>query len=568
MGGFLLVNKNSEHINLKRGLDIFNKKKQKILKDVTFEGYRLITFSKRFFENQNFFRFNKDDFVVSIGTPIYKRNKGHEAAVKLYNDFRQSKSLDFSNFYGHFCYLIFIDKKLFMFNDYNGMYHVYHDANYNIFSNSFLAVSASLNSLQINKQGIYEYILFGSTYGEDTTIKGIRRLDNKRIFQFFPELSFIDKTIHLNNNNNNLKFDELVDNISLDLIDYFDAVTKNFQKFSLGLSGGFDSRLILSLLLNFNIKPYIYVNGLKDSLEVNISRSISQFYELEFENYVENENLLLEKISLDEIIKEKFYLDEGLNLFGIFYSMLSKDVEISQKVETNLNGSGGELYRAFRGLPSKQMDLNKYISLKYHYQQDFLTNKFNREIFYEKIKDKILYNLDIPHSTSKLTHKMIDLVPPTMRGRYWTGVLSSKLNQFCYSLLPFLEPQFFIKSTNIPYRYKLGGRFEAALIKKINPELAKFNSNYGFNFYNGPDIYAKRKDLLKMYTPLFIKHYLIKNKAFQYESLNYIKEKEKIIFNCHDMLISEYIDLNKIKDKLLYSRALTTEYLFRNLFNS
>ena len=456
MGGFLLVNNNSEHINLKKGLDIFNKKKQKILNDVTFEDYRLITFSKRSFENQNFFRFNKNDFVVSIGTAIYKKNKGDEAAVKLYNDFKHCKSLDFSNFYGHFCYLIFIDKKLFMFNDYNGMFHVFHDENYNIFSNSFLAVSASINSIQVNKQGIYEYILFGSTYGEDTVIKSIRRLDNKRIFQFLPKISFIDKTIHLNELNNSPKFDDLVDNVSHDLLDYFDTVTKNFQKFSLGLSGGFDSRLILSLLLNYNKKPYIYVNGHKDSLEVNISRKISQFYELEFEDYIENENQSLEKISLDEIIREKFYLDEGLNLFGIFNSILSKDVEISQKVETNLNGSGGELYRAFRGLPGKSIELNKYISIKYNYKLDILTNKFNGEIFCEKIKNKILYNLDISLPTSKLTNKLVDLIAPAMRGRYWTGVLTSKLNQFCYSLVPFLEPGFFLKSSSIPYKYKLG----------------------------------------------------------------------------------------------------------------
>ena len=151
-----------------------------------------------------------------------------------------------------------------------------------------------------------------------------------------------------------------------------------------------------------------------------------------------------------------------------------------------------------------------------------------------------------------------------MKGRYWTGVLCSKLNQFCYSLIPFLEPQFFLKSVNIPYKYKLGGRFEAALIKKINPELAKFRSNYRFNFYDGPNLYDKRKDLIKMYTPILIRYYLRKNGAIKSDSLNYIKEKEKIIFHSQKMLIGEYINLNMVKDKLMYSRALTAEYFFRN----
>ena len=297
MGGFLLVKRNSKIINLSKGIDVFNKKKQKIFKDINFQDYRLITFNKRSIENENLFQFNNSDFVASIGTPIYKKMIGEDAAVSLYNDYKNNQNIDFSNFYGNFCYIIFINKKLFLFNDYNGMFHVYHDENYNIFSNSFLAVSASISSLKINKQGLYEYILYGSSYGEDTIIKDILRLDNKRIFKIIPKIDFVNKTIHLNDNlESNLKFNELVDNISLDLLDYFDAVTKNYQKFSLGLSGGFDSRLILSSSLNFNKKPIIYVNGPKESLEVNISRSISQFYNLEFENYFENENLPWQKL--------------------------------------------------------------------------------------------------------------------------------------------------------------------------------------------------------------------------------------------------------------------------------
>ena len=126
--------------NIKKSLDIFERKKQRILEKRNFSNYTLITFSKRSINHDNFFQFDNENFIASIGTPIYNILNGKDAASELYADFKKNSEINFAQFNGHFSYIIFIDNKLYLFNDFNGIYHVYHDLNYDIISNSFLAV--------------------------------------------------------------------------------------------------------------------------------------------------------------------------------------------------------------------------------------------------------------------------------------------------------------------------------------------------------------------------------------------------------------------------------------------
>ena len=70
-----------------------------------------------------------------------------------------------------------------------------------------------------------------------------------------------------------------------DLIKYFKSVINNYDQFSLGLSGGFDSRLLLALMLKCNIKPIIHTNGDSASGDVKIARDICNKFDIEFENY-------------------------------------------------------------------------------------------------------------------------------------------------------------------------------------------------------------------------------------------------------------------------------------------
>ena len=196
------------------------------------------------------------------------------------------------------------------------------------------------------------------------------------------------------------------------------------------------------------------------------------------------------------------------------------------------------------------------MNLKWNFfNNDIATNIFNRILFLKAFSYKIAYSIDIQSSGSKLPSLLINLIYPNFRLRYLAVGMCPKINQCCYALVPFSEPYFYLKSIYIPNKYKLSGKFEAAIIKEIQPELAKFISEYGFNFYDGPDFKTQVTDWIKIYSPITLRKFARK-KVKSSLNLNSIKGREKLVFD-GELFIKKYVNMNKINDKMMYSRALT-----------
>ena len=349
------------------------------------------------------------------------------------------------------------------------------------------------------------------------------------------------------------------------LSNYFKIIIENYKEFSLGLSGGFDSRLILSLLLKYDTKPFIYTNGNPNSIDVKISKGICKAFGLEFVNYYENDEFF-KGSNLAEVIDEKFILDDGFNNFGAFFSIQNKDLINSQKARTNLNGAGGEIYRAWLNLSNKDLGISDFMNVKLNdFSENIPRESFNRSIFFESLRKKIINNFGIEFSGVKIPPPFGNLIYPEFRLRYWAGRTISKINQFCFALLPYTEPILYLQSIYIPFKYKVAGKFEAALIKKINPELAKHDSNYGFNFFDGPDFKKTLIEHSKIYIPNSLRLLLRRkdNKKRFIMEFDNINQKRNLIFE-NKLQIGEYLNLDKIISNDMYSRALTVEYYIRN----
>jgi asparagine synthase (glutamine-hydrolysing) len=360
--------------------------------------------------------------------------------------------------------------------------------------------------------------------------------------------------------------------ISGNLVDYFKIITDNYNDITLGLSGGLDSRLILALLLKNGIKPFVYTHGRPDSHEVNISRSICEAFNLEFRNYHEKEGEEPGREELNEIASEKFLVDDGFNMFGIFYSTKTKDIELSQIRELNFNGMGGEIYRTRWQLPDRNIDFDYFLKVRYliSFQDELVSARFNKKLFFKNFLGKIKNS--ISKEDSKITPPMTNLIYPQFKMRYWAGRTISKLNQFCYSLLPFGEPRLYLQSIWLPAKYKIAGRFEAGLIKHINPELARFRSNYLFNFYDGPGFRSKLMEWSKIYSPAFVKkttpgfirHIVRSKRSLIPDNLRITKERGESVFGRKELMMKDYINIDKIITQDMYSRILTLEYYFKN----
>lgn len=564
MGGFILfrdVNENEEN----KALSVFSRKKLVPNSQLRFDGFKLVTFGKQSVQNNNLHSFNSSDFVASVGTSLYKNMVGKTAAQLIYDDLRNNNELNFADFKGHFCFIIKVSDTLAIFNDYNGLYHVYYDTEKRVFSNSFLAISTLINNKELAVQELYEYIFQEATYGGNTILMNISQLNCKSIYYLRPQILELRKRYIKKFNLENLDFKVEVNNTVAQINNYFSSILSNFNSISLGLSGGFDSRLILMCLLNNNKKPHVYTSGTKDSFDVNFARGVCNKYGLEFthfdieksENYSPDEYL--------ELISERFYYTDGFSYNGIFSKLLrSMDVETSLKAELNFNGAGGEIYQSFWKLNQRKLDIGKFVESRYlNFDLSIPTKKFNRSNFIHELSRKNLESLDIPNSKSKLSENLIELLYPNFRLRYWFGKSTSKMNQLCYALVPFSEPYFYLNSYRLPVKFKVGGKFESALLKTINPVIAKFDSQYGFNFYDGPNHKHIISDWIKILTPIKLRPLIRSLKSRNDAGLSKLKNESKILFQ-EPFLIDEYINRDKITNVEMYSRVLTVEYYLKN----
>lgn len=158
------------------------------------------------------------------------------------------------------------------------------------------------------------------------------------------------------------------------------------------------------------------------------------------------------------------------------------------------------------------------------------------------------------------------------------GSNNSINNQLTYALTPFIEPRFIFQSFNIPLKYKNFGVFEAALIKFIDPDLAKYPSQYGHNFYDGITLSLKMQDYFKIHSPLWLKVYIRKHLWSATDVRLALRRERHVlpfylsrsyldkIFLSKGLAMSEYFHTDKIDNPRVLSRVLTAELVIADRF--
>ncbi|NQT89867.1 MAG: hypothetical protein HQ558_01265, partial [Candidatus Omnitrophica bacterium] len=504
-------------------------------------------------------------------TCIYKDKAGPDALKQLHVDFSDGGEF-LSGLSGGFCLIIYKNRKLYILNDYTGLYRIYCDEPRTILSSSLLAVSGALKQKTVSPQELYEYVINGAFYGDRTPIKEIKLLDSKYIWQVSPATSGIPKTLKPKGLGEDTSFDEMVGEVSESLIGYFAALKEAFgSSVCSALSGGFDTRLMLSLMRKVGIKPYLYVYGGKDCEDVKIAKTIAESEGLNLDHIDKNEFPQCDKDRFRELIKRQYYIFDGLPNFGIFDNGSDANTRIgrTEKAKLQLNGCGGEIFRNFWNLPEGSFDIVSFLKSKYDFiDYSILGGDFNKDNYFLSLADKVKYALDTDND--RIDRRQVEMLYPYFRLKYWLGINNSINNQFAYALVPYADTRFIFQSFDIPLKFKNLGLFEAALIRYIDPALAKYPSIYGFNFSGKPGPLAWAKYFAKISTPISLRPLIRRRLLYRSKATGlpfYLKDEYvKTVFPLGNLNISKYINLEKIDDPVILSRALSAELLITEKF--
>lgn len=573
MGAFLLVHKkNSKDEDfLKKfpaSIEIFTTK-IKLNFSVTYDlgNYNLYLFSKRFYSAKNFLAYQNGDFIAATGSLFYKGESGLSGLNSLYYDYQSGIKIE-NHCRGHYCVILKVGEETFIFRDFFGLYPVYHSTDFSIISSSFLANAMLIPAVSISKIELFEYLLNGFWYSNQTLFTEIKLLEEGGMLNintkarrgFNPEHVSVSK----------LSCDNLISAISSNLISHFSTLINAFGKVRFGLSGGYDSRLMLASLLHIGIIPELYVNGTPGSTDIKCAKDIAEGLGISIKEIHFYEEYETASERTEEFFMNRFYHFDGLGTSGIFdnYSDLEYILENPFHEVALLNGAGGEIFREAWNIPNRNIKLETFVKSRYDKPElrDILRG-YSRQEYFENLINKIKKTSGIRFSD--ISRTQVELLHIN-RYKAIHFILSTH-QQLCPFILPFYEPDLIFQSLEVPVKLKYNARLNKDLMKKIYPQVASYKSAYGYSFTEPVPIKFRTKEYIQTNIPLklrplmksFIKSKKLPVNKFGNDLLN--KEIVIKILPQKDRHIDNYIDTDKIISRNILSRSLTVEFLLQQL---
>ena len=281
---------------------------------------------------------------------------GKDALEPLFQDFVSGKPV-LENLLGHFAVFVWHQQKLTLFNDYNALYHLFSIEGGRCISSAFLAAAAASPKLTPATEEIYEYLIYGAFHGTETLFQEVSCLSGNNSYEIAPTFSSKPRELRIAVPwaGSNISRDDLVDTICGNLKDYFSVLVENFgEGICSSLSGGFDSRLMLSILRNLGVVPKLYVYGADNSKDVKVARDVCSGEKLPLD--VIDKAKVRPPVTPTEYVRtfrEQFFSVDARSLLGAAddgLEMFTRQRRL-EKAALQLNGAGGEIYRDYWQLP-------------------------------------------------------------------------------------------------------------------------------------------------------------------------------------------------------------------------
>ena len=508
------------------------------------------------------------NFCVATGTFIYRKRTGGDALAMLHRDMaRQSVAWD--ALYGHFCVLAAHANVLTVFVDRLGTYPVFHSAGNDVLSSRFLAVLGATASPAINRQCVYEYVFQGATYGDETVIDGIGRLDGERALVFEGGAPARETEIApaLTRPSTDGSFEERVERNVANLRSYFAAIAAAYgDRIDTALSGGYDSRLTLALLREQGVMPRLHVYGSARDEDVVVARAIAGGEKFPLEHTDKSGAPPLDEQRFAEAVAHNHYMFDGTPPDGIIDdgADIRTRMERCPEGELMLNGGGGEVFRNFFYLPDRSYSTRRFLWSFYNrFDPKLCTGLFDEDAYYGALGAKVRRAAGAAGDI--LTRDRIEFLYVAFRCRYWMGRNNGINNALGFALTPFIDANIVPEANATPLRYKNSGRLEGAMIRCVSPSLAGYNSAYGHNFMGAPPMRRVLKDMTTLLRPPELRRYTYRLHRRSRDAWPYFLRPSYIAVMVGDAFpyMSRFFDVDSVADREQFVRICTLEYLFR-----
>ena len=432
-----------------------------------------------------YFEAPNGDFIAVFGSLIYKGDAVPTALPSLLSDFRLD-AFEWKGLVGTHTILIHKDGRLHVFCDGLGASKLYSNKESNIWSNSFLAMLELCAPHVFDIQACCEYVCNGAVFGSRTLVEEVAALPANTILSVaVDETKILHRPGPIANEVPDVPktLDAIADYHWARLEQVFAPIARNYgDRIRLSFSGGFDSRLMLAMLIKHGAKPTLFVYGDEDDEDVRIARIISKAEGLSLECIDKGATPAPDLDAFIEETEKNLFAFDGWKVeTPLFDFGEDRKDRLKRHVDGQvpLNGSLGEIYRNFFYMPDRPSSTGAVISTFYsRYDPRAFTKRFDEKTFRSAMAQAM--REAIGATTDDLTRSQVEELYPKFRGRFWTGRDASNNQRFGPMFFPYLEHAAISDTAKVPIRFKDLGYLQGRMIERINPRLAAYPSDYGF----------------------------------------------------------------------------------------
>ncbi len=385
-------------------------------------------------------------------------------------------------------------------SDAGGLFAVFADRDAGVVSSSLCAVlRAGHRRYAINTEALREQLVTGAISGRETLFHGIERLDGAGQYRIgttqvtFTRLPSKTDGFPLTFRSRRACIDfqlEVLRSYFADL-----AATLGHKGASMGLSAGFDSRLMLALALDagISLSPFTYESSSHND-EIVIAELVASHAGLALRRIPVRSLSALQPADLEANIEDAIqYFDGRTNrTMGTFNDVHTARVhrQCVSSAAINLNGLGGELYRNRERLPWYEFDFSnwfwQYVTGPTAY--GFFVSDRSRQAFEKAMTRKYGDQLGegplkrMDRATARRWYREVWLP-------FFAGPRLSAENRVAPAVMPFADGT--VSAAALAATPFIGphGEFEATLIECINRRLARLPSSY----HQGPDFLRRMR---------------------------------------------------------------------------
>lgn len=449
----------------------------------------LLLYQKQLFEHTNYLTNDKASIFV-VGTVVYK-SYGYDETIKHLLEDYCNNSVEYEKLLGNYCILFYKDDSLYWINDALNVYEVFEDTSGTFLTSSFLAASYAKDCLTIDRITAQEKLLTGYIVGENTLFNEIKRI----MPQSHPHSSnwrchtWDAISIQGYEKDRKVSIQRQAESIK----HYFTNIEQLAKTYKpeLGLSGGYDSRMIFAAAQDvwpFKLDVHTHsTEGVKiHDIEKEIVKDIAKKTDTHLQIVPTHNMDYYSENEIENILIDGFYFFDGrcaynMGAFSPVYTRKYKCETMSGHGLT-LNGLGGEVYRNYYMNIKPVMSTKQWMKAKVYpcAVEDILTkDKFNT------IHNNICRKIDkyLPIHWGKVISNFDTRRYYSERRMPDCDALNCNAhNQMEFYLTPFIEKRIIEDAYKGKKHIGISGQYQADIINELNPLIASFSSHYGYSF--------------------------------------------------------------------------------------